>query len=120
MTPEELQRRTKQFALRVIKLVKALPKNSTGWTIGGQLIRCGTSVGANYRAVCRSRSDAEFISKLGIVVEEADESGFWIEIIIESGLIKKELVGPLLKEADELTAIMAASRKSAQKKKSKS
>ncbi len=88
-----------------------------GWTIGGQLIRCGTSVGANYRAACRSRSKVEFIAKIGIVIEEADESIYWLEIIIESGLIKKELIEPLLKEADELTAIMVASRKSAIKNK---
>ena len=119
MTPEELKKRTKQFALRMIKLVNALPKNSMGWIIGKQLIRCGTSVGANYRAVCRSRSKAEFIAKIGIVIEEADESIYWLEIIIESGLIKRELVEPLLKEADELTAIMVASRKSAFKNKNK-
>lgn len=119
MNKEDLKLRTKQFALRIIKLVNVLPKNSMGWTIGGQLIRCGTSVGANYRATCRSRSKAEFIAKIGIVIEEADESVYWLEIIIESGLMKKELVELLLKEANELTAIMVASRKSASKNKNK-
>jgi len=114
---KDLKSRTKKFALRVIKLVNALPKYSTGRIIGNQLIRCGTSVGANYRAACRGRSKAEFISKLGIVIEEADESIFWLEIIIESGLMRKELVEPLLKESDEITAIMVASRKSASKNK---
>ncbi|MFH0923430.1 MAG: four helix bundle protein [Candidatus Falkowbacteria bacterium] len=117
MNKEELKRRTKQFALRVIKLVNALPSNTTGWAIGKQLIRCGTSVGANYRATCRSRSGVEFIAKIGIVVEEADESVYWLEIIIESGLMKKEFIEPLLKEANEITAIMVASRKSASKNK---
>ncbi len=76
MNKEELKNRTKQYALRIIKLVKALPKNDASWAIGKQLIRCGTSVGANYRAACRARSTKEFIAKLGIVIEEADESAF--------------------------------------------
>ncbi|MFC1613608.1 four helix bundle protein [Patescibacteria group bacterium] len=118
MTNEiDLKRRTKQFALRIIKLVNALPKNSTGRIIGNQLVRCGTSVAANYRAACRGRSKVEFISKLGVVIEEADESMFWLEVIIESSLMRQELVHPLLKEADEITAIMVASRKSASKNK---
>ncbi|MFH0854119.1 MAG: four helix bundle protein [bacterium] len=112
MTEEELKKRTKNFSLRIIKLANALPKNSASRIIGDQLIRCGTSVGANYRVACRSRSKAEFIAKLGTVIEEADESGFWLEIIIESGLMKNELASPLLKEADEITAIMVSSRKS--------
>ncbi len=110
----ELKRRTKQFGLRVMKLVGALPENSVGRAIGSQLIRSGTSVGANYRAVCRGRSKAEFIAKLGIVVEEADESAYWLELIIEGDLLGANLVEPLLQEANELTAIMVASRKSAQ------
>ena len=113
MNEKELKKRTKQFALRVIKLVNALPKNIQGQSIGRQLIRSGTSVGANYRSACRGRSKAEFVAKLGIVEEEADESAFWMELIIEEGLLEKELVEPLLKEADELVAIMVASRKSA-------
>ena len=113
MNEKELKKRTKQFALRIIKLVNALPKNIEGQSIGKQLIRSGTSVGANYRSACRGRSKAEFVAKLGIVEEEADESAFWMELIIEGGLLEKKLVEPLLKEADELVAIMVASRKSA-------
>lgn len=113
MTEEDLKKRTKALALRVLKLVGALPKNTAGRTIGGQLARAGTSVAANYRAACRARSKAEFISRLGVVEEEADESAFWLEMIIEGGLMKKDLVEPLWKEADELVAIMTSSRKSA-------
>ncbi|MBW1715532.1 MAG: four helix bundle protein [Deltaproteobacteria bacterium] len=116
MDEKELKKRTKQFALRIIRLVNALPKNIEGQSIGKQLIRSGTSVGANYRSACRGRSKAEFVAKLGIVEEEADESAFWMELIIEGGLLEKELVEPLLKEANELVAIMVASRKSAKSK----
>ena len=113
MNQREMKERTKQFALKVIKLVNALPKNIQGQAIAKQLIRSGTSVGANYRSACRGRSKAEFIAKLGIVEEEADESAFWMELIIEEGLLEKELVEPLLTEADQLVAILVASRKSA-------
>lgn len=116
MDEQELKNRTKKFALRVIKLVEALPKTDVGRVIGKQLLRCGTSVGANYRAVCRARSVAEFISKLGIVIEEADESCFWLELIIEAKIMKKSLVFNLLQEANEITAIMIASSKSASKR----
>ena len=116
MTENELKRRTKQFALRVMKLVGALPENSVGRPIGNQLVRSGTSIGANYRAACRGRSKAEFVAKLGIVVEEADESGYWLELIIDGELLKKTLVEPLITEANELTAIMTAAHKSAQSK----
>src|ERR1043165_3922787 len=92
MKPDDLKRRTKQFALRVLKLVAALPKSLAGKTIGGQLVRAGTSVGANYRAACRARSKLEFIAKIGIVEEEADESAFWMELIIEDELLKPRLV----------------------------
>lgn len=114
MNAEELKQRTKRFSLRVIKLVGALPTNVEGRAIGNQLVRSGTSVGANYRAVCRARSKAEFIAKLGTVEEEADESAFWMELIIESELMKRDLVESLLNEANEIVAIIAASRKSAQ------
>ncbi|MEZ5345117.1 MAG: four helix bundle protein [Pyrinomonadaceae bacterium] len=113
MNKEELLQRTKSFALRVMKLVDSLPNNLSGRTIGGQLIRSGTSVASNYRAACRGRSKAEFIAKLGIVEEEADESVFWMELIIESGLLKKNLVMDLLQEGKEITAIIAASKISA-------
>ena len=117
MTEKELKDRTKSFALRVIKLVSSLPNNAAGKAIGNQLIRSGTSVAANYRAACRGRSKAEFISKLGIVEEEADESCLWLELIIESDLMEEKLVASLLKEANELTAIIVSSRISAKQNK---
>ena len=113
MNKDDLKARTKQFALRVLKLVDALPNSKSGRAIGGQLVRSGTSVGSNYRAACRARSRAEFIAKIGIVEEEADESAFWLELIIDHGLLKEAVVKPLLVEAGELTAIMASSRISA-------
>ena len=113
MTSDELKNRTKQFALRVLKLVAALPNTVAGRAIGGQLVRSGTSVGANYRAACRGRSRAEFIAKMGTCEEEADESAYWMEIIIEGELLKQNQVNPLLKEAEELTRIFAQSRISA-------
>ncbi|UCB47817.1 MAG: four helix bundle protein [Deltaproteobacteria bacterium] len=115
MGEKELKDRTKQFALRVIRSVQSLPNTIEAQTIGRQLLKAGTSVGANYRAACRGRSRAEFAAKLGIVEEESDESAFWLEIIIEADLLKKHLVQPLLNEADELVAIMVASRKSTKK-----
>ncbi|MBC8116412.1 MAG: four helix bundle protein [Candidatus Saccharimonas sp.] len=114
MNELELKQRTKQFALRVMKVVGALPENSVGRAIGNQLIRSGTSVGANYRSACRGRSKAEFVAKLGVVVEEADESVFWLELIIDGKLLTKQRIEPLLQEANELTAIMAAAHKTAQ------
>ncbi len=113
MTPDELKKRTKQFALRILKLVAALPNTVQGRAIGNQLVRAGTAVAANYRASCRGRSKAEFIAKIGTVEEEADESAFWLELIIEGGLLKQQVVQPLLTEAGELTKIMAKSRISA-------
>lgn len=117
MTENELLQRTKTFALRVIKLVNALPNTSAGRAISNQLVRSGTSVAANYRAACRARSKAEFIAKLGIVEEEADESGLWMELIIESELMEEKLVIALLQESYELTKIMASSKISARNKK---
>lgn len=114
MEEASLKERTKAFALRVMKLVSALPETSVGRTIGTQLVRSATSVGANYRAACRGRSKPEFVAKLGIVVEEADECGYWLELIIDGNLMKKTLVEPLLVESNELTAIMVASHKTAQ------
>ena len=99
MNPEDLKRRTKQFALRILKLVGALPNTVQGRTIGGQLVRAGTAVGANYRATCRSRSKAEFIARIGVVEEEADESAYWMELIVEAELLKEEKVVSLLTEA---------------------
>ncbi len=119
MNEDELKLRTKKFGMRTIVLIRALPKTDEGRIIGKQLLRSSTSVGANYRAVCRARSKLEFIAKLGIVIEEADESVFWFELIIESGLMKADLVKDLLSEANQITAIMSASRNSASKNKSK-
>jgi len=119
MNADDLKKRTKQFALRILKLVEALPNTVAGKTIGGQLTRAGTSVGSNYRAACRGRSKAEFIAKLGIVEEEADESAFWMELIIEGGLLEARLVQPLLDEANELTRIAAKSRVTAGRYKAK-
>lgn len=113
MTENELKKRTKQFALRILKLVASLPNNIAGRTIANQLARSGTSVAANYRAACRGRSKAEFISRLGVVEEEADESALWLELTMESGLLKTTMVEPLWVEANELVAIMTSSRKSA-------
>jgi len=107
---DDFKKRTKQFALRILKLVEALPNTVAGRTIGGQLVRSGTSVGSNYRAACRGRSKAEFIAKLGIVEEEADESAYWLELIIEGALLNALLVQPLLDEANELTRMTAKSR----------
>ena len=117
MTENELKERTKKFALRVIHLVEALPKNITGKTIGGQMIRSGTSVAANYRAACRGKSKADFIAKLGIIEEEADETAFWLELIIDTNLFNRKLVEPLLQEANDLTAIFAKSIITARSKK---
>jgi len=120
MDSDDLKKRTKQFALRILKLVAALPNTIEGRAIRGQLVRSGTSVGANYRAACRGRSKAEFVAKLGTVEEEADESAFWMEVIIEGGLLKQVQVQSLLDEAKELVKIMARSRLSAIRRGSKS
>ena len=113
MNSDILKKRTKQFALRVMKLVDALPRTTAGRAIGRQLMDSATSVGANYRAACRGRSKAEFAAKLGTVTEEADESCYWLELIIEGDLLATELVTPLLNEANELTAIFTAATKTA-------
>ena len=105
-----LKARTKKFALDVIRFVRLLPRTDEGRIIGGQLLRAGTGVGSNYRAVCRSRSRAEFIAKIGLALEEADESGFWLEIIVELRIVPGRRGAELLDEADQLTAILAASR----------
>ena len=116
MDKNELQRRTKTFALRILKLVDALPHTSAGKAIANQLVRSATSVGANYRAACRARSRNEFAAKLGTVLEEADESLYWLEMIRDAKLIPENKISLLLKEANELTAIVAAGRISATKK----
>ena len=113
MTTDELKARTKRFALRVMTLVEALPNTVGGRVIANQIMRSATSVGANYRAACRARSRAEFISKIGVVEEEANETAFWLELIIESKIRRAKQIAPLSDEANELVAITAASRKSA-------
>ncbi len=113
MTPDYLKNRTKQFGLAVIRLVESLPKSLTSGIIGKQVLRSATSVGANYRAVCRARSKPDFIAKLGIVEEEIDESGYWLELLIEANIVKQAAVTRLLAEVNELTAIVVASRKTA-------
>ena len=110
MNAEELKSRTKQFAIRIIRLVQMLPKNSEAQVIGKQLLRSGTSVAANYRAVCRSRSNPEFIAKMGTVIEEADETAFWLELLDEASITSERQIDPLLQEAGELVKIFAASR----------
>jgi four helix bundle protein len=111
-----LKDRTKQFALRVIRLCEALPKGKTAKVIGDQLMRCGTSVGANYRAACRARSTAEFIAKMGIVEKECDECLYWMELLIEAALMPEERFRNLMREADELLAITFSSIKTARQK----
>lgn len=106
---KDLKDRTKQFALRVIRLYRALPRNEEARVIGKQLLRSGTSIGANYRAACRGRSKAEFVAELGIVLEEADETVFWLELLQESDIMNVQSLAPLVQEARELTAIFVAS-----------
>ncbi len=110
---EQMCDRTRRFALRGIRLVRHLPRTAEAEIIGKQLLRCMTSVGANYRAACRARSKAEFAAKVGLVEEEADESAYWMQLIIDAELLASERVGPLLQEATELTKIMACSRMTA-------
>jgi len=105
----ELRRRTKSFAIRVVNLFRSLPHAPDAQTLGKQLLRSGTSVVANYRAVCRARSKAEFISRMGVVLEEADETVFWLELLGETGVIREPRSKDLLKEANELVAIFGAS-----------
>ncbi len=109
MKERDLKQRTKRFALDVIAFVESLPPGETCRVIGRQLLRSGTSVGANYRAASRAKSNPDFISKMGTVEEEADESGYWMELLVESGKVSPEKASPLLGEANELVAITVAS-----------
>ena len=113
MNEPQMKNRTKQFALRILKMADALPTSRSGNAIASQIVRSSTSVAANYRALCRSKSRADFINKTSIVEEEADESGFWLELIVDAGLLSAKRIKPLLDEADEITAILVASRKTA-------
>jgi four helix bundle protein len=113
---EQLRERTKAFALRIVKLFRSLPRAIEAQVIGKQLLRSGTSVAANYRAACRARSRAEFVAKLGVVVEEVDECVLWIEMLIDAEILKKARLDQLLNEARQLTAIFTASRETAKQK----
>ena len=113
MTREEMKSRTKAYANRVVKLCAALPNNWIARILGQQLLRSGTSVGANYRAVCRAKSNADFINKLRVVEEECDESLFWMELLVDNNLIRASRLAELMKEADEILAIVVSSAKTA-------
>ncbi len=117
MNPDQMKQRTKLFALGIIQLVESLPKGRTSEVLGKQLLRSGTSIGSNYRSACRSRSIADFMSKMGIVEEEADESLYWMELFIEAGIEVNIRMEALMKEAGELLAITVASIKTARKSK---
>jgi len=110
-----LQDRTKRFALRIIRVIRSLPPGPEGRIIGHQLLRSGMSVAANYQAVCRARSRAEFLSKLATVIEEADESGFWLELLVDAGLVTESKLKDLRSDANQLVAIFNASRMTARK-----
>jgi four helix bundle protein len=105
----ELKLRTKRFAIRIVKLFRSLPHSPDAQTLGKQVLRSGTSVAANYRAVCRARSKAEFIAKMGVVLEEADETVFWLELLTETGVLRPDRTQELLSESNELLAIFGAS-----------
>ena len=117
MNAEEFKNRTKELALRVIRLVEALPKSRTADVIGRQLLRCGTSVGANYRAACRAKSAADFIAKMAIVEEECDESIYWMDLLVGAGLMGEKCVADLKNEADEILSMVVASIKTARRRK---
>jgi four helix bundle protein len=113
MTREHMKARTKAYANRIVKLCAALPQNWVARTLGAQLLRAGTSVGANYRAVCRAKSTADFLNKLRIVEEECDESLFWMELLVENNFVKPRRLTSLMQEGDEILAIVVASAKTA-------
>ena len=115
MKGEELRCRLKQLALRIIKLVKAIPKTLEGNVLGKQILRSGTSIAANYYSACKARSRRDFISKVGIAEEEADETLLWLELIVGAGLVKNDRIGPLRDELNEIISILAASRITAKK-----
>ncbi len=114
---EKLKERTKTVALRIIRLYQSLPKSGEAQVLGKQIIRSGTSIAANYRAACRARSNAEFYSKVSIVIEEIDETLFWLELLWESGIMKKDLLQDLYKEIEELLKILSVTRKNSKKTK---
>ncbi len=113
---EQLKKRSKQFAIRIVKLFRSLPRTEEARIMGKQVLRAGTSVAANYRAVCRARSKAEFIAKIGVVVEEADETTFWLELLVDTGIVREARMRSLMSESNELLAIFAASQRTARRK----
>ena len=117
MNADAMKERTRTLALRVIHLVESLPNSKTADVIGKQLLRCGTSVGANYRSSCRAKSRADFIAKMGIVEEEADEIGYWVELLVESGLVERQRVADLLDESNQIVAMTVRSIQTARENK---
>jgi four helix bundle protein len=117
MDKEEMKRRTKQFALRMIRLVESLPRGRIAEVLGRQLLRSGTSVGADYRAACRAKSTADFVSKMRTIEEETDESLCWMELLVESAIVQTSKLEPLMREADEIISIIVSSIKTARKNK---
>ena len=115
MNPDELKARTRAFALRVIRVAESLPETPTAKVIRNQLLRCGSSVGANYRAACRAKSRADFVSKMGIVEEEADETIYWMELLIDADIVKRARIADLLEEADQILSIVISSIKTAKR-----
>jgi len=115
MKPDEMKARTRAFALRVIRLAESFPKTPTANVIRNQMLRSGPSVGANYRAACRAKSKPDFVSKMGIVGEEADETMYWIELSIDAGIVKKSRVDSLLQEANEILSMTVSSIKTAKR-----
>ena len=115
MKERDLKQRTKRFALHVVRFCESLPKDETSKILGRQLLRSGTAVGANYRAVCRAKSTADFISKFGTVLEEADESAYWMELLVDACKVTEEATAALLREANELVAISVSSINTARK-----
>jgi four helix bundle protein len=115
MGPEELRERTKKFAVRIVKLYKSLPYRTDAQVLGKQLLQCGTSVAANYRAACRGRSRAEWVAKIGLVVEEADETVFWLELLVDCEMVPEQRMQELLQESKELGALFTASQRTARR-----
>lgn len=113
MNPEEMKARTRAFALRIIRVAESLPETPTAKVIRNQMLRCGSSVGANYRAACRAKSKADFVSKMGIVEEEADETIYWMELLIDADIVKRPRIAELLDEADQILSIVVSSIKTA-------
>ena len=116
MTPEEMKNRTMRYGIRIIRLAEALPRGRAGDLVAKQLVACGTSVGANYSAVCRAKSMRDFVAKLSIVEEEADESLYWLDVIVEAGLMKAPRVEALKKEGEEILSMVVAGIQTARKR----